>query len=507
MMIGNLYPHLPFKKELYVFAHPLETLNEIRGNLDTLNETGFHSSVIIAMNFVVDAHTVYGLPAPYRDAVAFLPFQMRLYFDQDTLPRFVITKVMKTQADGGFGHPFFVPGAEITHWNGNSADFYVENSRGRFPGGNHRARLARGTVFATVRPLTFCQPPEEMIETLHYVPPGSTQTRAIRFPWVVATGLEAMNRIPGSAFSMSAITSAVSNANKAFHYREVIYEQRKIEAAFRLSPNILSLAPASAKPVTSADLDRVSKLPNVFEFQYTNGVPGTALLDPAILLDDGRPEAKFGYIRILSFEGGPGGTDEVVNEFRHILEVMNQRAPDALILDIRGNPGGDVQAAETMLQMLTASTITPIQFHLANTPAVIQMLRFLRDENRNSLTDEQKVQLDAGLLELKPWIDDVETSAVSGDVLTTGHPLTPPEQANSIGQVYRGSCVLLTDALTYSAADIFAAGFQDNEIGRVIGVDTHTGGGGANVWTHDDLLQMFGSGPNGRCRSCPRAQL
>src|SRR4029453_13629285 len=40
----------------------------------------------------------------------------------------------------------------------------------------------------------------------------------------------------------------------------------------------------------------------------------------------------------------------------------------------------------------------------------------------------------------------------------------------------------------YPAADRFAAGFQDNGIGPVLGVDLNTGAGGANVWKHADLI-------------------
>jgi C-terminal processing protease CtpA/Prc len=49
--------------------------------------------------------------------------------------------------------------------------------------------------------------------------------------------------------------------------------------------------------------------------------------------------------------------------------------------------------------------------------------------------------------------------------------------------------VLVVDALTYSAADIFAAGFQDNELGPILGTSATTRAGGANVWTAAQLLQ------------------
>jgi hypothetical protein len=38
---------------------------------------------------------------------------------------------------------------------------------------------------------------------------------------------------------------------------------------------------------------------------------------------------------------------------------------------------------------------------------------------------------------------------------------------------------------------MFAAGFQDHNIGRILGTSGHTGAGGANVWEHTDLEQTL----------------
>lgn len=51
--------------------------------------------------------------------------------------------------------------------------------------------------------------------------------------------------------------------------------------------------------------------------------------------------------------------------------------------------------------------------------------------------------------------------------------------------------MLITDALCYSTTDIFAAGFQDHDIGPILGVDGNTGAGGANVWTHKLLRDLY----------------
>ena len=53
---------------------------------------------------------------------------------------------------------------------------------------------------------------------------------------------------------------------------------------------------------------------------------------------------------------------------------------------------------------------------------------------------------------------------------------------------YPGKVALIIDSLVYSTADFMTADFKDNKIGPVIGVDPRTGGGGANVWTYENLV-------------------
>jgi C-terminal processing protease CtpA/Prc len=84
---------------------------------------------------------------------------------------------------------------------------------------------------------------------------------------------------------------------------------------------------------------------------------------------------------------------------------------------------------------------------------------------------------------------------VTACVHSEGFPITPPERANNIGRKYRGRAVLITDALAYSATDMFAAGFQDHELGPIIGVDDNSGAGGANVWSYALLQSLAGSKP------------
>jgi len=476
LLFDHLYPHLSFKKQLFGdFTDPVENLAALSSQLDDLGELEFHSRVSAAFAMVMDPHTWYGFPAPWRSAVAFLPFQLGFWMDRQRNTHFVVTAVMNATPNGGQGHPFFRRGAEILRWNGN--DIQCELSRqalARLPVPWGETKLTHWIRPATVVPLRFCLPPDDPAATLHYIAPEGGETRAIRFDWGVATGMSDHAGFPSAAFSVNVPTAAVSSAAGHFVRQGKLLVQ-----------------------VSSIDPQRESSIPEVFRFQYTGGAPQPGGLDPAALHAPSRPDAKFGYLRIRQFttSGLLNSEEDIVREFRRILgDVMQPMAPDGLILDIRGNPGGNIQAAERMLQMLTANRIHPVDFHLVNTPALQSMLEILRSQTRNpgGLTPAETERLAEVQLKLEPWMNDPPPAeATAGDPLTPGHPLTPEEKANEVGQVYRGPCVLLTDGCTYSAADIFSAGFQDHAIGPIVGMDNSTGGGGANVWSHDDLLNSL----------------
>ncbi len=166
-----------------------------------------------------------------------------------------------------------------------------------------------------------------------------------------------------------------------------------------------------------------------------------------------------GHVRIWSF----AERDDVAatNEFARLLGLLPRRG---VIIDIRGNPGGYIPSAERLLQTLTAGRVEPARFSLATTRTTLAMCR-------------------ADDVGLGRWATSIRGAVGTGDVYSQGFPITPEAVANDLGRCYDGPAVLVTDALTYSAADIFAAGFQDHGIGTVVGTGAATGAGGANVWT------------------------
>jgi hypothetical protein len=143
-----------------------------------------------------------------------------------------------------------------------------------------------------------------------------------------------------------------------------------------------------------------------------------------------------------------------------------------LIIDVRGNGGGWIEFGERLLQFLTPREITPEPYQLIASPLTLEMTLSTSDP------------------ELKPWNSSLLESVTTGSIFSRGLPLTNIDDANDIGQIYHGPVILVTDALCYSTTDLFAAGFQDHQIGPVLGVDTNTGAGGANVVNYSDIQQI-----------------
>ena len=140
--------------------------------------------------------------------------------------------------------------------------------------------------------------------------------------------------------------------------------------------------------------------------------------------------------------------DAFLNEVARLLSVL---PPAGLVLDVRGNGGGYVIAAEFLLQFLSPRRITPEPFQFVSTPTTTGLAK--------------------GVADYGDWKASLEEAVTTGSAYSTAFPLYPADVVNSVGQVYQGPVVLVTDAQCYSACDIFAAGFQDHEIGPVLGVE------------------------------------
>jgi hypothetical protein len=185
------------------------------------------------------------------------------------------------------------------------------------------------------------------------------------------------------------------------------------------------------------------------------------------------PGGPFGYLRIWAFNAHPNA---FITELQRLLPLLPDRG---LIIDIRGNPGGYIWAAELALQLFTPNAIQPTRFSVLATP----FARALAGT--------------AGPLkeDLAPWKESLDAAVRNGELYARPVPITDPAICNVLGQLYGGPVVLVGDATSYSAGDLFAAGFVDNAIGPFVCVGAATGAGGANVYSYDDLRNDLAGSP------------
>jgi hypothetical protein len=467
ILIDQFYAHLPFKRARYA-VNPVQSLRLIQAQLEQLTDLAFHDRMVRALTGLRDAHTFYALPQPYKGALAFLPFRLRCFQEKTGNRRFIVTDILD-----GFDHPGFNVRAEILSWNGVPIDQAVEREGQFDPGGNPASQFARGVSRMTSRSLTVSVPPLEEFVVLEYLPAtGPAERRGIVLPWFIAANCLVYKSRWGANSSINESMADVAQGSLMLFHRSGMIGQTKQPPAPNSAPS-------------GADFRHESHYPQVFAFQYSGGVGQPGGIDPATLHDAAHPHEKFGYIRIKTFDldpADPNASDKFVQEFQRIAALMQGVAPDGLVIDVRSNPGGAIDAAERILQFLTPRGIQPANFHFITSPLTQQIASDLFHAGSNTVSSENQ-------REWAPWINDLMNSVSSGGVVTHGFPLTEPEQANDTGQIYQGPVLLIVDALAYSATDIFAAGFQDHQIGTVVGVDENTGGGGANRWLHEELMQ------------------
>ena len=440
ILVGENYVHRPLKEAMYAI-NPVQRLRLLRERISRTSDSDlpsvleFHGQLLKIFLSTRDLHTNYILPSPFGNQIAFLPFLVEDYFqDGDTTNRrFLVTRLFN-----GFSSPPFGVGTEITRWNGVPISRAVDINGDRFGGSNREARRARGIETLTVRSLIGSLPPEEDFVLVEYKTDDG-DVHELRAEWML--------------FEPRQGADAREMPFEAAAAQGIDIEQSLVRVAKRIlfAPEVNErMAQVAAMPVGAAAESLDSIMPEILEARTVD-----------------TPWGEFGCLRIRSFS--VDDADRFVGEVLRLIELLPQHG---LIVDVRGNGGGLILAGEQLLQLFTPRRIQPTLFQLRNTP----LNRRLVDSN--------------GFL--APWRDSTRQAVRTGATYSQGFPITDVRKANEIGQKYYGPVVLVTDGLCYSTTDILAAGFQDHEIGPILGTDNNTGAGGANVWDHRLLQSLLG---------------
>jgi C-terminal processing protease CtpA/Prc/subtilisin family serine protease len=487
-LLDNFYVHRPLKEAIHA-VRPIQRLKVLQRRLQRettipeseQDELAFHNTVTQIFNSVRDLHTSYQLPRPYRDYIAYLPFEVAPFYEGGER-RYMVTRVLR---DYEFASTDFRPGVELLYWNGMAIERAVCSSSEQTAGSNDAARHARGVSALTLRPMNTALPPNADFIELEFVPNGAdandrSARRTMRQHWFVRyapriTGFvgfpETQSRTALASRNGSVSSRALSAAlgldvgtDSVREARQVIFE----------SFTLLQAGHASVGEETTVYLGSAS--PGVVDDKLIfKEIPVKSPWNAAFRARTVEIEGKtYGHIQIRTFYFED--VDGFVAEFVRLLERMPQRG---LILDVRGNGGGSIWAAERLLQTLGPIEIEPERMQFIVSPGTLDLSR------NNPKTSDTA---------LDQWLPSLEEAVETGSVYSHAFSLTPKDDCNALGQKYYGPTVLIVDGNCYSATDIFAAGFQDHNIGKVLGVSENTGAGGANVWEHWLLNQTLPSG-------------
>jgi hypothetical protein len=448
--LESFYAHLPLKSAMYA-VDPLRRLRLLRHRFPQIGvkssieaDLSFHAEMTEIFTLVRDMHTRYLLPAPFQGAGAYLPFDVETYFARDE------RKFMATHFAEWCTSPkaTFHSGVEVLSWNGVPIARAVQIAANQSSGSNPAARLANGLMRLTKRSLGTLSPPDEEWVMVGYRTPKGKDDE-VRIEWRVFPTLPPENG--SQSGQRGSKNTEVSLAHEVDQHRQI----RKLVSA----PHIVT---KSAKLANAADKKRFleEKTDTVMVNDFS-----------AKIVKVGKRQVDYGYIRIFKFSMEE--PEAFVQEFKRLLGCL---PANGLIIDVRDNPGGKIVAAERILQLLTPRRpIEPERLYFINTPRTLELC-----------------ELQAKGYDLSSWIPSIARAMETGATFSASFPISSEaDYCNDLEQVYRGPVVLVTNALTYSAAEFFAAGFQDHRIGTILGADDTTGAAGAHVKDYDTLRKFL----------------
>jgi peptidase S41-like protein len=437
-LLSGVYVHLMAKRALYA-SDPLQALRNLRtelgANPQRLNEEQFHERLAAIFSGLRDCHTNYYLPAPYRRTLVFLPFLV-----EAAGGRYVVTKIAaQAVADDVFRLPRKGESpVEVTHVNGVPIKQAVARSGEDSAGSTAAARHARGVSRLTFRWLGLGVGPREEWVDVRFTVDGQPDER--RFEWLAA-------QQPASVSATGRYVPGISHDLEGEWIRTIK------EKLFSKAPKPVAADPP-ATPVEPKD-------------PWTTIEGGVAKYRTYPASVDA---PAHGYLRIFTFGVRPTRVAAFVARIENIL----RRAPeDGLVVDIRGNPGGNVLAAESLLQLFSSRPVFRQGLQLLNTPVAAALARPILGEGFLDLPVREAAATGA------PFVVFPEMPRVNKK-----QALPPAEQ------VYQGPVVVIVDAGCYSASEMFAAGMQDNHLASIVGTQAQTGGGGGIVWSDESLAKV-----------------
>lgn len=469
LCLRSFYVHQPMKWAKHA-VDPVRALSALRWTCKGMGDLEFHTAVARIFKSLRDIHTAYILPEPYCSSVWFLPFTMGVHWE-DRAPTILVDRTIE-----GFPETSFRRGAEILTWNGQDIERAVRAVGREESGSNSDAQFAVGLRMMTIRWLGGSIAPNSHWATLGYLEPGvpggqgaARTYREIRLSWRKLFLHRSQDGASGWEIPLQAElvlekdfdkSEERTKARKSRHHKPICADRHglvlhsiaeKLYPPGRTTSGLVPVAEATGETIVALD----TEMPQIFTAERR------------VLLVNDQP-TSFGYLRIAHFMASE---DDFVPEFKRLLEKV---PPDRLIIDLRSNAGGNPYCADQAIHLLADRTIEPLPFEFLATP---EANAWLQGPSASNDPDFSR------------WGMLVNDSVANGFMFSPSRTLADPKKANSGRRVYKGAVALLVNVMTYSTGDIFAALLKDHLVGPIIGEALLTGGGGADMMDHDEIVE------------------
>ncbi|MEZ5353135.1 MAG: S41 family peptidase [Bryobacteraceae bacterium] len=442
---GKNYAPLEWKRQI----HPGLDLFDLRAWTDrvraTKNDLEFADLCFEFAAQFDDGHTQ---PAMQSDFVAFLPIATDVYDGK------VLIEAIDRRALPPARYPFVV-GSEVVTLDGVPAEQWLERLAKYSFGANALSNRRFAADYMTFRPQAIYPFAHRLADTAMVgVRMASGDVEEFEMAWVKrGTPVENFGKVPNQRFAAASDGLADSGAADDWLRR------------------MRNLRMAVGRPLALSGFGNPApyyRLPAGFRVRL-----GLARTDAFVSGTYQAEGLRIGYIRFGSFDG----STEALTQF--ITEVQFFEAnTDGLVIDDTRNPGGDACYTEALLRLLMPAPFRTLGFQIRPTASLLTGLsRSLTSARANGAEQFQIDQLEALYTDISKAYQ--EDRGLTGPLPLCGLSLDAQPVRDRAGALisYDKPILVLTDELSASAADAFAAVMQDNGRAVIFGMRTMGLGG------------------------------
>jgi hypothetical protein len=435
-------------------------LDKVRATKDDLGFYDVMSEYVSSLN---DAHDLYVVPSTF---LAWLHFTVDIYDGKVLIDAIDRLRLPVEE------FPFKV-GDELVSLDGKSAEDWIRELMRYNIGANTLSTRRFAAELITIRPQQSIARAVELGPFANVVTRnehGVLSTHAV--PWA-KTGLplRSVGPVPGLK-SLMARTSAADA-----QYGSSLRKLRHARLPARPRPRAV-LGYAELFPIFEVPANFTPRLPRSLNDYFTSGV----------IRAQGY---RIGFIRIPDFE--PANPTAALAQFRSEIAFFQQNT-DGLIIDQMRNPGGFVDYANALLDLVMPDRFRTIGFEVRATSEFVMLASEELETARAQNAPPHIVAL------LQAVLDQVVTAnsenrGRTGPLPVDGLSLERSPATDQTGRViaYTRPLMVLVDEITASGAEMFAATVQDNRRGVLYGMRTMGAGGTSDLVTVGNYSEGFAS--------------